>query len=50
MAKNAKQSDPQNEQDRIPDEDEWHANHEWKDVDQRCEGRQCTHDFSIDLF
>lgn len=48
-AKHAKEGDPKDEKDKVPDPDEGESENEWNEVEQGCDGRQPRDDFSIHL-
>lgn len=49
ITKDAKQYDPEDQYQNIPQEDKWHANYEWDHVNYGGESCQAADDFGVDL-
>jgi hypothetical protein len=47
--KDAEESDPEDEEYRIPDKGEWNARHEWDHVEDGCNGREGASDHCVYL-
>jgi hypothetical protein len=49
VAKDTKESDPEDEENQIPDEEEWNARYEGNEVDDGGDSGEGGSDFGVDL-